>query len=159
MLTLSCSVRDWLYGVNNTEPDPANVEPQTEAERLRVIYHMITVSKEEGGAEIAPGHDEWKNIDAIFSLHDEETNNRCLRDWSKKTFLSAEDLDQLRGQFGESVCAFSSAFLHYRLLSDTCRWLFILRFYSRTSSSWCSRLSSGSLAGCFSDRSLLSTQL
>ena len=98
-----CSVRDWLYGVRNTEPE-AESEPQTEAERLRVIYHMITVSEEEGGAGISVNHGEWKNVDAIFSLHDEETNSRCLREWSQKTFLSTEDLDRIRGQFGESVC-------------------------------------------------------
>lgn len=69
---------------------------------------MITVPKEEGGAGISPGHGEWKNIDAIFSLHDEQTNNRCMREWSRKTFLSPEDLDQIRGQFGESVCVIDS---------------------------------------------------
>lgn len=98
-----CSVRDWLYGVRNTEPESES-EPQTEAERLRVIYHMITVSEEEGGAGISVNHGEWKNVESIFSLHDEETNSRCLREWSQKTFLSTEDLDQIRGQFGESVC-------------------------------------------------------
>lgn len=97
-------VRDWLYGVRSTEPEPANsAEAQTEAERLRVIYHMITVPAEEGGADITPGHAEWKNVEAIFALHDQEANNRCLREWSQKTFLSTEDLDQIRGQFGESV--------------------------------------------------------
>lgn len=104
-----CSVRDWLYGVRNTEPENES-EPQTEAERLRVIYHMITVSEEEGGAGISVDHGEWKNVDAIFSLHDEEANSRCLREWSQKTFLSTEDLDRIRGQFGESVCDCFKAF-------------------------------------------------
>ncbi|KAG2025190.1 hypothetical protein GB937_002951 [Aspergillus fischeri] len=95
-------VRDWLYGVRNTEPEPASsAEPQSEAERLRVIYHLITVPKAEGGAGITPRHGEWKNVDAIFPLHDEETNRQCMREWSKKTFLSTEDLDRIRNTFGE----------------------------------------------------------
>ena len=99
-----CRVRDWLHGVRNTEPEPASsAEPQTEAERLRVIYHMITVAQEEGGADITANHGEWKNVEAIFALHDQEANNRCLKEYSRKTFLSTEDLDQIRGQFGESV--------------------------------------------------------
>jgi hypothetical protein len=107
------SVRDWLYGVRNTEPEPASsAEPQSEAERLRVIYHLITVPKAEGGAGITARHGEWKNVDAIFPLHDEETNKRCMREWSKKTFLSTEDLDQIRNTFGENV----SLSLAYRCL-------------------------------------------
>jgi hypothetical protein len=103
---LKSRVRDWLYGIRNAEPEPASsVEAQTEAERLRVISHMITHPKEEGGAEITPNHGEWKNVTAIFALHDKETNKKWMRDWSQKTFLSDEDLDDIRNKFGESVCA------------------------------------------------------
>ena len=64
---------------------------------------MITVPKEAGGAGITPKHGEWKCVDAIFPLHDEDMNKQCMRDWSRKTFLSPEDLDQIRNTFGESV--------------------------------------------------------
>lgn len=97
-------MRDWLYGVRNTEPEPAiSVEPQTEAERLRVIYHLITLPKEVGGVGITPKQGEWANVDAIFPLHDVETNQRWMKEWTKKTFLSQEDLDQISGKFGETV--------------------------------------------------------
>ncbi|KAJ5691818.1 Acyl-CoA N-acyltransferase [Penicillium macrosclerotiorum] len=97
-------VRDWLYGIRNTEPEPAgSIEPQNEAERLRVINHMITLPSEEGGAGITPKHGEWKNVTAVFPLHDEETNKKWLQAWSQKTFLSDDDLDQIRNKFGESV--------------------------------------------------------
>jgi anoctamin-10 len=90
--------------VRNAEPEKeSSAEPQSEAERLRVIYHLITVPKAEGGAGITPRHGEWKNVDAIFPLHDEETNRECMREWSKKTFLSTEDLDRIRNTFGEHV--------------------------------------------------------
>ncbi|BCR90548.1 anoctamin family protein [Aspergillus chevalieri] len=140
-------VRDWLHGVRNTEPESASTaEAQTEAERLRVIYHMITVPKEEGGAGISPGHGEWKHIDAIFSLHDEQTNNRCMREWSRKTFLSPEDLDQIRGQLGESVALYFAflqsyfRFLVFPALFGFSCWLLLGSFsiiYTVINSLWC----------------------
>lgn len=99
-----CRVRDWLYGIRHAEPGPASsIEPATEAERLRVVNQMITLPAEEGGAGITPKHAEWKNVTDVFPLHDEETNKKWMREWSQKTFLSDEDLDQIRDKFGESV--------------------------------------------------------
>ncbi|KAK5788087.1 hypothetical protein VI817_009045 [Penicillium citrinum] len=96
-------VRDWLYGIRNAEPEPASaIEPQTEAERLRIIYHMITLPTEEGGAGITPNHGEWEKVTAVFPLHDVETNSKWMKEWSKKTFLSEDDLNQIRDKFGES---------------------------------------------------------
>jgi hypothetical protein len=66
---------------------------------------MMTLPEEEGGAHLTPGHGQWRNVSAIFPLHDIETNNKWMREWSKKTFLSEDDLDQIRNKFGESVCA------------------------------------------------------
>ncbi|EPS26362.1 hypothetical protein PDE_01298 [Penicillium oxalicum 114-2] len=111
-------VRDWLYGIRNTEPEPASsVEPQNEAERLRVIEHMMTLPTAEGGVGITPNHGEWKNVTKILPLHDEETNKKWLQEWSQKTLLSEAELDQIRDKFGESV-GFYFAFLqsYFRFL-------------------------------------------
>ncbi|KAL4778363.1 calcium-activated chloride channel-domain-containing protein [Aspergillus varians] len=111
-------IRDWLHGVRSSEPeDESSAEPQTQSERLRIINNMITLPHNAGGAGITPKHGRWKNVIAIFPLHDEEKNREYLTDWSQKTFLSDEDLDQIRDKFGESV-GFYFAFLqsYFRFL-------------------------------------------
>ncbi|RAK76549.1 anoctamin family protein [Aspergillus fijiensis CBS 313.89] len=140
-------IRDWLYGVRNTEPEQeSSAEPQSESERLRVIYHMMTVPKEAGGAGITPKHGEWKNVDSIFPLHDEEMNKQCMKDWSQKTFLSPEDLDQIRNIFGESVGFYFSflqsyfRFLLFPAIFGFSCWLLIGSFsivYSVVNCLWC----------------------
>ncbi|BCR99302.1 anoctamin family protein [Aspergillus luchuensis] len=107
---------------------------------------MITVPKEAGGAGITPKHGEWKCVDAIFPLHDEAMNKQCMKDWSQKTFLSADDLDQIRNTFGENV-GFYFAFLqsYFRFLmfpavfGFSC-WLLLGSFsiiYAVVNSLWC----------------------
>lgn len=67
---------------------------------------MITVPHEEGGAGITPKHGDWKNVVAIFPLHDVEANQRRISEFSKKTFLSEDDMDHVRNSFGEGVRLF-----------------------------------------------------
>ena len=75
----------------------------TEAERHRQIHYMLTATREEGGASITPKLGEWENVDAIFPLHDHERNRKWLNSFSSKTFLTPEDLDQIRDVVGEKV--------------------------------------------------------
>jgi anoctamin-10 len=101
-------IKDWLHGVRQVQPDQnthkaLQDEPLTEAERYRQIYHMITATREEGGASITPKLGEWENVDAIFPLHDHERNRKWLNSFSSKTFLTPEDLDQIRDVVGEKV--------------------------------------------------------
>ncbi|PKY05745.1 DUF590-domain-containing protein [Aspergillus campestris IBT 28561] len=140
-------IRDWLHGVRNTEPEPEeSAEPQTEGERLRVIYHMITVPKDAGGAGITMKYGEWKNVTAIFPLHDDEANKQCMRAFNSKTFLSTEDIDYIRDAFGESV-GFYFSFLqcYFRFLlfpaafGFSC-WLLLGSFsiiYTVVNALWC----------------------
>lgn len=102
-------VKDWLYGVSHTQPESnsdESVKPQSDAERLRTIYNMITLPENEGGADITPKHGEWENVEAIFPLHDNATNREWIKNWSTKTLLTKEDLDQIRDKLGESVRIF-----------------------------------------------------
>ena len=101
-------IKDWLNGVRHVQPnsDVANIltsEPLSDAERLRQIHHMICSSREEGGAGITPKHGEWKNVEAVFPLHDHVKNKKWLTEFSRKTFLTPDDLDDIRDTVGEKV--------------------------------------------------------
>ena len=101
-------MKDWLYGVRQIQPttDAAQTlttEPLTEAERLRHIHHMIACTREEGGAGITPKHGEWKNVEAIFPLHDHDRNKKWLTEFTQKTFLTTDDLDEIKNTVGEKV--------------------------------------------------------
>jgi anoctamin-10 len=49
-------------------------EQLTDAERLRVVYFLITSPEREGGAGVTPGLDGWSYVDSIFPLHDSKFN-------------------------------------------------------------------------------------
>lgn len=101
-------IRDWLHGVRQIQPIKETVEtlaetPLTEGERLRMIHSMMTAQTFDGGANITPNHGEWEFVESVFPLHDHERNKKWLANFSKKTFLTPEDLDEIRNAVGEKV--------------------------------------------------------
>jgi anoctamin-10 len=101
-------VKDWLYGVRAAQPDRDTAEslstqPLSEAERYRLVHHILTSPPAEGGAGITPKEGEWKNVESLFPLHDHTFNKEWIKKWSTTTFLKAEDLDEIRDRFGERI--------------------------------------------------------
>ena len=104
----------------------------SQAERYRLIYHMITSPQEEGGAGITPKSGQWKNVESIFPLHDLAFNKTWVRDWRMKTFLKVEDLDEIRNRLGEKVRGFDCQTFAFTR-ANGCRLPFISPSHNRTS--------------------------
>lgn len=85
-------------------------EPITEAERLRLVYLVLTKPTDDGGAGITPGSEKWKYLDSVFPLHNHAFNKAWIQKWSRKYLLDQQDLDEIRNKFGETV-AFYFAFV------------------------------------------------
>ncbi|PHH85939.1 hypothetical protein CDD83_10972 [Cordyceps sp. RAO-2017] len=108
-------LQDWLHGVRTSRPDvdakrAFDDEPVSEAERLRLAYHMITGPVNDGGAGITEVSGKSIYVASIFPLHDQAFNKAWIRKWSHKYVLEQADIDEIRDKFGERV-AFYFAFL------------------------------------------------
>jgi anoctamin-10 len=102
-------VRDWIHGVRASAPpketrEALESEPLYEAERLRIIYQLITNPTDEGGAGITPKDGEWEGVESVFALHDHAYNKDWIKKWTSSYFLKTEDLDDIRNRLGEKVC-------------------------------------------------------
>lgn len=78
-------------------------DPVTEAERQRIVHHLLTAPASEGGAGITPKIGDWQSVDGLFPLHNPEYNKAWIKKWSTSTFLKVEDLDEIRDKLGEKV--------------------------------------------------------
>lgn len=126
-------MKDWLYGIIHTKPlgdSKTVVKADTPAEALRSAYHLVTWTKEQGGAGITPGHGDWKRVTASYPPQDALANRKLLKYLAGKTFLNDTDLDQIRALFGEKVAfyyAFIQCYSLFLVLPTACgvlTWLF-----------------------------------
>ncbi|KAF2090717.1 hypothetical protein K490DRAFT_71072 [Saccharata proteae CBS 121410] len=142
-------VKDWLYGITLDRPDGGNttvVDGDSEAEDLLSMFHLVTWSKEIGGAGIAPQLGKWENIESVFPLHNEGANKALLQHLSRKVLLGSHDLDRIRELLGVKV-AFYFAFLQTYIVSllfpaitGLFAWLYLPHYslvYAIIISVWC----------------------
>ncbi|KAK4082415.1 uncharacterized protein Triagg1_2227 [Trichoderma aggressivum f. europaeum] len=142
-------VRDWLYGVTQTRP-PGNkytiVPAWYEAEDILSMDHLVNWPQSMGGAGITPGIGQWKNVKAIYPMHNDKVNQALLRGLSKKLLLGIEDLDKIRDLFGSKVSfyfAFGqsySAFLIFPAITGLFTWLWLPKYsivYTILTVVWC----------------------
>jgi hypothetical protein len=95
-----------LFGITHSLPagdENTTADAETPAEEIRSVYHVVTWQKKLGGAGITPNYGKWKNVTASFPLHDQDACSELLRQWSRKTMLTTQDLDTIRALFGEKV--------------------------------------------------------
>lgn len=144
-------VRDWMHGVRAAAPekevkDSLEREALTEAERLRIIYQLMTNPKAEGGAGITPKKGQWENVENIFALHDHAYNKKWIKKWSTQYLLTSEDLDEIRNRLGEKIAfyfAFTQSyftFLTVPAVLGFAAWLFLganSPFFAIAAGIWC----------------------
>ncbi|KAF2834920.1 DUF590-domain-containing protein [Patellaria atrata CBS 101060] len=144
-------VKDWIHGVRPAAPQKEaraalEEEPLHEAERLRIIYQLITNPEEEGGAGITPKEGEWKSVESIFPLHDHEYNKKWIKKWSTRYMLTTEDLDEIRERLGSKIAfyfAFTQSYFSFLVLPAIfgfTAWFLLGSFspiYAFLASLWC----------------------
>lgn len=110
------------------------MEADFEAEDVLSMYHLVSWSKENGGAGITAGFGQWENVKSIFPLHNEAVNRALLGHLSKRLFLATEDLDRIRDLFGTKVAFYFAymqtylRFLSFSAATGVLAWAFLPKY-------------------------------
>ncbi|KAG9593659.1 putative plasma membrane stress response protein, partial [Aureobasidium melanogenum] len=125
-------VKDWLFGIVHVRPlgDSSTViDAATPSEEIRSVFHLVTWTKEQGGAGITANFGQWQHITASFAPHAWTANKKLLKKLSAKIILETDDLDQIKALFGEKVAfyyAFIQAYSLFLIVPASCGTLFWL---------------------------------
>jgi len=108
--------------INDPEVQKNIVEKLPTADRLYIIYNLLTRPTWEGGVGISTENEGgWHQtggmyLESFFTLHNKELNNKWIKHWSKKYTLSTDDMTDIRNHFGTRV-AYYFAFLQKYFMS------------------------------------------
>ncbi|KAK1995611.1 DUF590-domain-containing protein, partial [Colletotrichum falcatum] len=142
-------VKDWLYGILPEHPGGTKttvVDGAYEAEDLLSVYHLVNWSKSLGGAGITPESGQWKNVKAIFPLHNEGTNQSLMKHLSKRLFLTLDDIDDIRDLWGPKVAFYFAfiqtytLFLTFPAITGVIAWVYLSKYslsYAIATCVWC----------------------
>ncbi|KAG2180172.1 hypothetical protein INT43_003961 [Umbelopsis isabellina] len=105
--------RDSGHAESKTDENELPRHDLTEAERLRLVYDMITLPVNDGGANVSPDTDKF--VDSIFALHNDELNKSWIQSWNKKWLIHETDLQLIRDHLGEKVAMYFAFLQNYTL--------------------------------------------
>lgn len=71
----------------------------SDADRVRLVHDYITQATADGGLAVVPGTEQWSRVTNIMAIHDQEFNEKWLKEWSSHGVGSA-DLDKIKDHVG-----------------------------------------------------------
>ncbi|KAJ1672751.1 hypothetical protein EV182_006572, partial [Spiromyces aspiralis] len=104
------------------------------AERIRLVYHIITGPENERCAGINPDNEPW--IHAILPLHDRRFNKQWIKRWSVKWLIDYTDLNSIRTHFGEEIAMYFAFLQNYFLWLIAPTVLGVLTYIRGVAFSW-----------------------
>ncbi|KAJ1921299.1 hypothetical protein IWQ60_006795 [Tieghemiomyces parasiticus] len=93
--------------------DQSELHNVTPAERLRLVYRILTADPSEGGAGLHP--ERHPAIETIYPLHNKRFTRNWIKTWSLKWLIDQRDLSAIRDHLGEKVALYF-AFLQFYFL-------------------------------------------
>ncbi|KAL1919546.1 uncharacterized protein VTP21DRAFT_2239 [Calcarisporiella thermophila] len=94
-------INDYLCGTRLIEE--VRVDDLTEADKLRLVYRIITAPPQEQGAGIVPGKE---GVESIMAFHDPELSRKWLKHCATKKYFHGDDLKMIKDHFGEKLALY-----------------------------------------------------
>ncbi|CAG8437654.1 6234_t:CDS:2 [Acaulospora colombiana] len=100
-------VHDWLVGVRIRDIDDdssGSYLALTDAERLRLVHDIITNSRQDNGAGINPGLEDFELVESLLPLHDHNYNERGMQGCQSHNWRIDSILPTMEALGEESYC-------------------------------------------------------